>query len=654
MEYSTNVLAQAAYVTNASLVYGPNFLTGGTASADSVIDASYAASKAVDGDEFTQWYSNITALPHWWQYDLGSNITKTVRKLRFSTYADTSGLNIKDFTLQGSNDGSSWITVYTGATSNTTINHVWWEFVFNNSAVYRYYRTNVISKYRNNDSTGSFFEIQMMEATYPLQSYSEATIGTQGAYSLKGVATTGALNSTLTRTIASPINLTGQNQIKFDIYAGRTGSNIKIGIHDTGGTTTEITPNITSAGAWQTVTWDISGVSDANKDAIDNIIITIVNADAANTFYVDNMHSLIAPIISTSDASAITTSGATLNGDITDTGGENNTVRGFQYGVDTGYGSDTHTNGSYGTGTFAATISGLSPNVIYYFRAYSTNSAGTSYSSGSSFTTDMGAPVGTNISSDALEHWAWNDVIGWIDFYSSGGVNVAPNRIQGYATSQVGNIALDCATSPNGNICGTSNFKVANDGSGNLSGWAWNDAIGWISFYCGDLDPSCTNFNYRVTIDGAGDFHGWAWNDNVGWISFNCLDTGSCVSNYKVKTSWAISVVVGTVDSSVFDTGVAGGAAFNSILWQGNQPAGTNVSFQFASSNSTSTLTPIGPGGTSLSSDVYNTTGPGVPVSLSRAYNNNSRYFRYKIFLQSNIAHTLSPRVDNVIVNWSP
>lgn len=54
------------------------------------------------------------------------------------------------------------------------------------------------------------------------------------------------------------------------------------------GITTELTPNITSANAWQTVTWDLSGVADADKNNIDSFIITVVNADAANTFYVDN------------------------------------------------------------------------------------------------------------------------------------------------------------------------------------------------------------------------------------------------------------------------------------------------------------------------------------------------------------------------------
>ena len=125
-----------------------------------------------------------------------------------------------------------------------------------------------------------------------LQSYTEGTIKTQGTYSLKGIAkATNSLNKTLTRTIASPLNLTNNLSAVIDIRASRTGSNIKIGLHDSGGTTTEITPNITVANAFQTATIDLSGVTNANKDAIDQIIITVVNADADNTFYLDNFSS---------------------------------------------------------------------------------------------------------------------------------------------------------------------------------------------------------------------------------------------------------------------------------------------------------------------------------------------------------------------------
>jgi len=127
-----------------------------------------------------------------------------------------------------------------------------------------------------------------------LQSYSTSSTKTQGSYSLKVIANkTDSLNKTLTRTIGTLIDLTERDEIKFDIYSSRTGSNIKVGIHDSGGTTSETTPNVTATGTWQTVTWDISGVSNANKNVIDQIIITIVNADATNTFYIDNMYASV-------------------------------------------------------------------------------------------------------------------------------------------------------------------------------------------------------------------------------------------------------------------------------------------------------------------------------------------------------------------------
>jgi len=123
-----------------------------------------------------------------------------------------------------------------------------------------------------------------------LQSYSESTIKTQGSYSLKGVAAiTDSLNKTLTRTVSPTIDLTDRLKVKFDIYASRIGSNIKIGIHDSGGTTTETTPNVLIANTWQSIEWDISAVANADKNAINSIIITIVNANADNTFYIDSL-----------------------------------------------------------------------------------------------------------------------------------------------------------------------------------------------------------------------------------------------------------------------------------------------------------------------------------------------------------------------------
>jgi len=98
------------------------------------------------------------------------------------------------------------------------------------------------------------------------------------------------------------------------------------------------------------------------------------------------------PTISTSDASSITSSSASLGGNITADGGAAVTERGVVYSSsdntpeigESGVTKDT--NGS-GTGSFTETIGSLSSGTKYYFQAYAINSAGTSYGGVKNFTT---------------------------------------------------------------------------------------------------------------------------------------------------------------------------------------------------------------------------------------------------------------------------
>lgn len=54
-------------------------------------------------------------------------------------------------------------------------------------------------------------------------------------------------------------------------------------------------------------------------------------------------------------------------------------------------------------------------------------------------------------------------------------------------------------------------WGVNNDGTGNLSGYAWSELTGWINF---DTSHS------HVSLDEKGQFRGYAWGENVGWIKF--------------------------------------------------------------------------------------------------------------------------------------
>ncbi|MBI5787089.1 MAG: hypothetical protein HY446_00870 [Candidatus Niyogibacteria bacterium] len=60
----------------------------------------------------------------------------------------------------------------------------------------------------------------------------------------------------------------------------------------------------------------------------------------------------------------------------------------------------------------------------------------------------------------------------------------------------------------------------------NLSGWAWSENIGWISFNSAEGGGS----NYGVSVASNGRLSGYAWSENIGWITFNQNDLNGCPS----------------------------------------------------------------------------------------------------------------------------
>lgn len=309
----------------------------------------------------------------------------------------------------------------------------------------------------------------------------------------------------------------------------------------------------------------------------------------------------------------------------------------------------------------------------------------------SGFLVAFAAPINP-INTTYPNYYAWNDVLGWINF-QTGTVDVLSDRLEGYVSfgptgpgpGAPNYISLDCATGPVGSSCTPVSYKILNDATGNLTGWAWSDAIGWISFSCknpetGGVSPdySCTQSLYGVKINSSGDFSGWAWNDLIGWISFNCnqTETGdTCATvNYKVKSAWVPGPAKGDLISGTFDTQSATGVAFNYIAWRGSSNGG-RVSFQFAASNCENGATNapactvssgwggaktsgdgafLGPGGTTAAADAY-VLSPNTPVKIANQnVHNNRRYYRYKVYVETDNNQTATPIIEDVIINWSP
>ncbi len=60
--------------------------------------------------------------------------------------------------------------------------------------------------------------------------------------------------------------------------------------------------------------------------------------------------------------------------------------------------------------------------------------------------------------------------------------------------------------------------KAEASASDNLSGWAWSENIGWLSFNA--TNESAPN-DYGVRVAASGAMSGYAWSENIGWIKFD-------------------------------------------------------------------------------------------------------------------------------------
>lgn len=141
--------------------------------------------------------------------------------------------------------------------------------------------------------------------------------------------------------------------------------------------------------------------------------------------------------------------------------------------------------------------------------------------------TDYGA-IHNPDQNPSVGQYAWNDGFGWIfmryDLYDvSYGVNLEENgNLSGYAWSELGWIDYDPAgpypTSPTL----SAQWDAATE---NILGWGQILSIdtagddGWILF-SGDCAPTCGGFGVKLA-QATGDWSGYAWNNSIGWILFD-------------------------------------------------------------------------------------------------------------------------------------
>jgi len=110
----------------------------------------------------------------------------------------------------------------------------------------------------------------------------------------------------------------------------------------------------------------------------------------------------------------------------------------------------------------------------------------------------------------------WGESIGWVNLkVTHADVKLGSNILAGWVwLENCGWICLGEGHPLDGmrySNRGSCDWGVNNDGHGKLSGFAWSEVTGWISFR---TDHS------RVYLNENGQFYGYAWGENVGWMHF--------------------------------------------------------------------------------------------------------------------------------------
>jgi uncharacterized protein (TIGR02145 family) len=109
------------------------------------------------------------------------------------------------------------------------------------------------------------------------------------------------------------------------------------------------------------------------------------------------------PTLTTTAVSAITSTTATSGGTITNDGGSLVTARGVCWSTSQNPTiADSKTSNETGTGSFVSAITGLTPGMTYYIRAYATNGIGTVYGNELTFTTTATLPTITTTAISAI------------------------------------------------------------------------------------------------------------------------------------------------------------------------------------------------------------------------------------------------------------
>ena len=261
------------------------------------------------------------------------------------------------------------------------------------------------------------------------------------------------------------------------------------------------------------------------------------------------------PTVTTTAASSITVTSATLAGNATADGGASITERGVVYSITatnadpliSGTGVTKDINGT-GTGVFSESISGLVAGTQYSYKAYATNSAGTSYGTVETYTTSV-------LTNPTITFADISKIYGDADF------------TLGATTNSGGTISytIEGVNTTGTSLSGTNNATVMAGKIGSLAVRATVTANGIYSSGTKDITLTINAKLLTISADSKSKFFGEADPTLSYQLTSGSLESGDSLSGSLTRVEGAIPG--------------------NYLINQGDVTAGSNYAISYNSAN---------------------------------------------------------------------
>ncbi len=391
--------------------------------------------------------------------------------------------------------------------------------------------------------------------------------------------------------------------------------------------------------SWNTATYANGShtVSATASDAAGNLKTATITVTVSNV-------SVKSPTATTSAASSITTTSATLNGTVNPNG--SSTTNYFQYGNSTNYGSTTQsTNAGAGSSsvTVSASLNSLISGTTYHYRLVATNAGGTTNGNDVTFIT-LAPPAPPSLTSPAngSTNLPLSDTLSWSASQNATRYQVEVSTSTSFSSMIINDSTVTSTSRITGALSGNTTYywRVQASNTAGASGWSSAWSFTTLTPHTAPSVPSLTSPANGSTNLPLSDTLSWSASQNA--------------TRYQVEVSTSASFSSTIInDSTITSTSrITGALSGNTTYYWRVQASNTAGASGWSSAWSFTTLTPLtAPSVPSLTSPANGSTN--LPLSDTLSWSASQNATRYQVEVSTSASFSSTIINDSTVTSTS-